>query len=76
MPIVQISVVAGRDPQALKRCAQAVARTVHDTLGAPLATIRVLVHEVPAALWAVGDQTRDHLDAARAGASLNPESPT
>ena len=76
MPIVQISVVAGRDPQALKRCAQAVARTVHDTLGAPLATIRVLVHEVPAALWAVGDQTRDDLDAARATASLHPESPT
>jgi len=29
---------------------------VHETLGAPLATIRVTVQQVPAAFWAVGDR--------------------
>jgi 4-oxalocrotonate tautomerase len=69
MPIVQISIVEGRDPKAIKRCVKEVARTVHQTLGAPLATIRVLVHQVPSAYWAVGDETKDEIDAARAEAS-------
>jgi phenylpyruvate tautomerase PptA (4-oxalocrotonate tautomerase family) len=30
-------------------------------------TIRVILHEVPAAHWAIGDETRDELDAAKAG---------
>jgi len=69
MPIVQISIVEGRDPAAVKRCAKEVARTVHQTLGAPLDTIRVMVHQVPAAPWAVGDETRDEIDARKAVAA-------
>jgi 4-oxalocrotonate tautomerase len=69
MPLVQITVVEGRDPAALKNCVKEVARTVHQTLGAPLATIRVIVHQVPAALWAVGDETRDEIDAKKAAAA-------
>jgi 4-oxalocrotonate tautomerase len=69
MPIVQITVVEGRDAAALKNCVKEVARTVHKTLGAPLATIRVIiVHQVPASLWAVGDETRDEIDASKAAA--------
>lgn len=63
MPIVQISMIEGRDEASVKRCIKEVARTVHQTLGAPLAAIRVIVHQVPAAHWAVGDQTRDEIDA-------------
>lgn len=62
MPIVQISIVEGRDEASVKRCVKEVARTVHQTLGAPLATIRVIVHQIPAAHWAVGDETRDEID--------------
>jgi 4-oxalocrotonate tautomerase len=69
MPIVQISIVEGRDPEAVKACVKEVARAVHRTLGAPLPTIRVLVHQVPKAFWAVGDETRDDIDAAKAAAS-------
>lgn len=65
MPIVQITVVEGRDDETIKRCIKEVARTVHQTLGAPLATIRVLVHQLPASHWGVGEQTRDEIDAAR-----------
>lgn len=73
MPIVQLTVIAGPDGAAIQRCAKAVARTVHESLGAPLATIRAIVHEVPASYWCVGDQTRDEIDAARvAGSSRQP----
>jgi 4-oxalocrotonate tautomerase len=48
MPIVEIRLVAGRDQAAIKQCVKAVARTIHETLGAPLETIRVFAIEVPA----------------------------
>jgi len=68
MPIVQISLVKGRDEATLKRFVKDVARTVHESLGAPMPTIRVILHEVPASHWAIGDETRDDIDAAKAGA--------
>ncbi|WP_321968938.1 tautomerase family protein [Paraburkholderia tropica] len=65
MPIVHISYVEGRDEEAIKACVKAVARTVHETLGAPLDTIRVYASGVPAMHWAVGDRTKDELAAAQ-----------
>jgi 4-oxalocrotonate tautomerase len=59
MPIVHISLVEGRSDEAVKACVKAVARTVHETLGAPLETIRVYATQVPGAHWAVGDRTKD-----------------
>jgi 4-oxalocrotonate tautomerase len=70
MPIVQISLIAGRDEASIKRCLKAVARAVHETLGAPLETIRVIANQVPSTQWAVGEQTRDEIDAAKAAAKL------
>jgi 4-oxalocrotonate tautomerase len=67
MPIVQISLVKGRDEATLKRFVKDVARTVHESLGAPMPTIRVILNEVPATHWAIGDETRDDIDAARSG---------
>ena len=61
MPIVHISLIEGRDPAAVNACVKAVARSIHETLGAPLHTIRVIATMVPAAYWAVGDQTRDEV---------------
>ncbi|MGI4813564.1 MAG: tautomerase family protein [Janthinobacterium lividum] len=66
MPIVQISLVEGRDEAVVKECIKAVARTVHETLGAPLETIRVFATLVPASHWAVGDRTKDEMAAAAA----------
>jgi len=48
----------------VKACIKAVARTIHETLGAPLASIRVIATVVPATHWAVGDQTKDETAAA------------
>jgi len=69
MPIVQISFIEGRDPESVRRCVKAVARAVHETLGAPLETIRVFASGVPAAQWAVGDRTRDEIDAEKKAAA-------
>ena len=65
MPIVQIMLVEGRDDETVKHCIKEVARTVHATLGAPLASIRVVVTQVPGTQWGIGDRTRDEIDAAR-----------
>ena len=64
MPIIHISLVECRDDAAVKACVKAVARTVHETLGAPLNTIRVYATVTPSMYWAVGDQTKDELAAA------------
>jgi 4-oxalocrotonate tautomerase len=64
MPIIHISLVEGRDADTIKACVKAVARTVHETLGAPLNSIRVYATVTPATHWAVGDQTKDELAAA------------
>ena len=66
MPLVQISMIEGRDAALVSECARQVARTIHQTLGAPMASIRVLVNELPATHWAIGDQTRAEIDAEKA----------
>jgi 4-oxalocrotonate tautomerase len=70
MPLIQISFVEGRDPVSVNACVKAVARTVHETLGAPLSSIRVIATAVPASYWAVGDQTRNELDALKSTEKL------
>ena len=66
MPIVQISLIKGRDEATLRRFVKDVARTVHESLGAPMPTIRVILNEIPATHWTIGDETRAEIDAAKA----------
>jgi 4-oxalocrotonate tautomerase family enzyme len=54
MPIVQISVVRGRDQESISRCVKEVARTVAETLDAPLSTVRVMVTEIEPEFFSVG----------------------
>ncbi|WGS54858.1 tautomerase family protein [Paraburkholderia sp. D15] len=61
MPIVHITLLEGRDDATVKACVKAVARAVHETLNAPLGSIRVVATETRATHWAIGDQTRDEL---------------
>jgi 4-oxalocrotonate tautomerase len=62
MPIIHINLLEGRDPALVSECARQVAQTVHRSLGAPLESIRVLVNELPATHWVIGDRTRAELD--------------
>jgi len=60
MPLAQISIAAGRSPEAITRMAKAVSAAIAESLDAPLETVRVLVTEVSADRWfAGGDSLRD-----------------
>ncbi|HED9568654.1 MULTISPECIES: tautomerase family protein [Enterobacteriaceae] len=67
MPVVHITYVEGRDPVKVKNCVKAVARTVAETLSAPLGSIRVYATSIPAEHWAVGDVTKDEQSAPTQG---------
>lgn len=58
MPIVQITLVSGRDNDKIERCIKEVAQTISRTLDAPLETIRVMVTELPPSRFAVGDKLK------------------
>jgi 4-oxalocrotonate tautomerase family enzyme len=73
MPIVQISVVRGRDRESISRCVKEVARTVAETLGAPLASVRVMVTEIEPEFFSVGATLKSE-SAASASTMVNGES--
>lgn len=54
MPIVEISLIAGRSKEMKLALIKAVTDAVETSVGAPRETIRVLLHEIPAEHWAVG----------------------
>jgi 4-oxalocrotonate tautomerase len=61
MPIIQITMLEGRDQDTIEECIRSVAHTVHESLGAPLSSIRVIVNEVPKNHFAVGDQLKSEM---------------
>jgi len=54
MPLAEITMVEGRTPEQKKRLLKEVTEAIHNSVGAPLEAIRVVIREVPAAHWAVG----------------------
>lgn len=75
MPIIHIHLLEGREPAVVSACIKGVARAVHQSLGAPLETIRVFATTVPAAYWAAGDETKEEQAAARNSASAEAVAP-
>lgn len=61
MPIIQITLLEGREPKVVEQCIRNVAKTIHESLGAPLSTIRVYVTEVPKNYYAVGDKLKSEM---------------
>lgn len=57
MPIVEITLVAGRSAQELRAMISAVTTAVSETVAAPVSAIRVIVREVPTTHFAAGDVT-------------------
>ncbi|MBT2766844.1 tautomerase family protein [Stenotrophomonas sp. ISL-67] len=55
MPIIQVTLVQGRDEQKVQNFIREVARAAHQQLDAPMHTIRVMVNEVSPQRFAVGD---------------------
>jgi 4-oxalocrotonate tautomerase len=48
MPLVQIHLAEGRSPEQKRALLDGITRTVQETLGSPLASIRVWIQEFPA----------------------------
>lgn len=61
MPIIQITLLEGREPKVVEQCIKDVANTVHKSLGAPLSSIRVYVNEIPKNYYAVGNQLKSEM---------------
>jgi 4-oxalocrotonate tautomerase len=61
MPIIQITMLEGREQETIEQCIRDVAQTVHKSLGTPLSSIRVYVNEVPNNQFAVGDKLKSEM---------------
>jgi 4-oxalocrotonate tautomerase len=57
MPIIEVKLVEGRDEQSLHAFAGALTEAACEFLNAPAASVRVLIHQIPPALFFVGAQT-------------------
>ena len=57
MPIVEISLVEGRDAATLRRLISNVTQAVATSVDTPLENVRVIVREVARTHWAAGDVT-------------------
>ena len=61
MPIINITMLEGRDDETIEQCMREVARAAHKSLDIPLENIRVLVNEVPKNRFSVGDQLKSEV---------------
>ena len=57
MPIATIQIVAGRDAAKKRKLMAAVTEAIASSLDAPIDSVKVIVHEIPADLWSTGGQT-------------------
>ena len=58
MPLVEISLLAGRPPEKIRDLIHQVHAAVEAALDVPSGNIRVIIREVPLEHWAVGDVTK------------------
>ncbi|MCI4646073.1 MAG: 4-oxalocrotonate tautomerase family protein [Hyphomonadaceae bacterium] len=58
MPIAHINIIEGRSPEKRRELMKRVTEAIAESLDAPPASVRVLIHEVPAFHWAVGGEPK------------------
>lgn len=58
MPIIQVTLVEGRDDVVVENFIREIARTASRELGAPLSSVRVMVNQVPENRFAIGDRLK------------------
>ena len=57
MPFIDVTLTEGRDPESLRALITALTDAVEQAVGAPRASIRVVLREVPTTHWAAGGVT-------------------
>ena len=58
MPLVEIRMLRGRTPDEKKALLESVTRAVRDSIGAPLSSIRVWIHELAPEEYMVGGKLK------------------
>jgi len=58
MPLVQVTLIEGRPPEAKRALIKALTDAVEQAIAAPRASIRVILQEVPASHWGVGGEPK------------------
>ena len=64
MPLIQVTLGVGRTPQQLRALITALTDAAVASIGAPKASVRVVLNEVPLTHWAAGDVTLEERKAA------------
>ncbi len=54
MPIVEITLIEGRDREAKQRLVEKVTEAIVDSIAAPRESVRIILREVPGEHFAVG----------------------
>ncbi len=54
MPYVNVTIAAGRTAEAKKKLLESVSQAVHESIDAPLESVRVWITEVPAEDMSIG----------------------
>lgn len=58
MPLIQVTIIEGRDAEAKRKLMTSIADAVETSLEAPRQAIRVIIQEVPAFHWSVGGEPK------------------
>lgn len=58
MPIINMTLIEGRSDERKRAMYRAVTEAVHETLGAPKESVRIIVNEVPPADFAVAGEPK------------------
>ncbi len=58
MPLIEVTLIEGRSPEALRALMRRLTDAAEEAIGAPRASIRVVLREVPATHWAVGGEPK------------------
>lgn len=57
MPFAQIHMIEGRTEDQKRAVIEKVTQALHEAVGAPKETIRILISEVPSANWGIAGQS-------------------
>ncbi|KZE54721.1 4-oxalocrotonate tautomerase [Brevibacillus parabrevis] len=59
MPIVQVSILEGRDKEQIRQMIEGITQAIADSLQVKPEQVRVLVTEVPPSHWGAGGVTKE-----------------
>ncbi len=61
MPFAQIHMLEGRSDEQKRAVIEKVTQALHEAVGAPTETIRILISEVPKHHWGIGGKSAKDL---------------